>query len=118
MLNEYVLASTTFLMVEFAKKEKPEVDYEYGWVLLILLGVLLFVGISVITFHSFLSIRLIARKYLNRISHFCCGKDDKNEKKNLKKIKKDYDYFKSNTIQVQGSLSYRIKDLPEQEEVS
>ena len=48
LLNEYVLTSITFFMVQFAKKEKAEIDYEYGWVTLALLSVMLAVNLLII----------------------------------------------------------------------
>ena len=48
LLNEYIITSITFFMVQFLKKEKVEIDNEYGWITLALLGAMLAVNLLII----------------------------------------------------------------------
>lgn len=124
LLNEYVLCSTTFFMVQFAKREKAEIDNEYGWVTLAILGVMLVVNLLIILWQCVLGLFLISKKYYNRLAKCLCKDKDDEQNINLVKVRKDFNYFKSHTTFDGKSFNFvdteqkNLKDDPSLQENS
>ena len=61
-MNEYLLASSTLLFVQYSKNAGQEEDYPYGWVTIALLSLMVLLNTVIIVVSSAKSIFLIIKR--------------------------------------------------------